>query len=89
MSVLLMNDKLVDAVVALVSHTAPATVGTVTDYDRSLFDLGLDSLDHSALLLAIEERYGIKIPDADVERLDTVNRIAAYVAERHAAPVPQ
>jgi acyl carrier protein len=72
-------------VVDLIAETTPATVSAVTDHDRPLSEQGLDSLDHSALLLAVEERYGFKIPDTDVERLDTVNRIAAYVAERTAA----
>jgi acyl carrier protein len=72
-------------IVDLIAETTPATVNAITDHDRSLSEQGLDSLDHSALLLAVEERYGFKIPDTDVERLDTVNRIAAYVAERTAA----
>jgi acyl carrier protein len=81
-----MQQEFAEAVVKLIAQTAPATVGAVTDRDRTLADQGLDSLDHSALLLAVEERYGFKIPDTDVDRLDTVNRIAAYVAERTSAP---
>jgi acyl carrier protein len=76
---------LADVVVALIAETAPTSTA-VTDRDRPLAEQGLDSLDHSALLLAIEERYGIKIPDTAVDGLDTVNRIAAYVAERTSAP---
>lgn len=80
------SEEFATTIVALIAETAPASVAAVTDHDRPLSDQGLDSLDHSALLLAVEERYGIKVPDADAERLDTVNRIAAYVAERVASP---
>ena len=81
-----MQQDFARTVVELIAETAPATMSAVTDLDRPLSDQGLDSLDHSALLLAVEERYGFKIPDTDVERLDTVNRIATYVAERIQAP---
>jgi len=81
-----MQPNFTDSIVELIGQTAPTLPGAVTDFDRSLSELGLDSLDHSALLLAVEERYGFRIPDLDVERLDTVNRIAAYIAERTATP---
>jgi acyl carrier protein len=80
-----MHSSYTDAIVELIGQTAPTVTGPVTEFDRPLSGLGIDSLDHAALLLAVEERYGFKVPDADVERLDTVNRIAAYVAERAAA----
>jgi acyl carrier protein len=74
--------KLVSAVVEILRDTVPATVGELADHDKSLFDMGLDSLDHSAVLLALEERYGIKIPDEDVESLSSVNQIATYLMGR-------
>jgi acyl carrier protein len=73
---------LVSAVVRILRDTAPAIVTGLDDHDKSLFDIGMDSLDHSAVLLALEEKYGIKIPDEDVDGLTSVNRIAAYLAER-------
>lgn len=35
-------------------------------------DIGLDSLDVVELTLALEERYGIEIPDEDLENVATV-----------------
>jgi acyl carrier protein len=35
-------------------------------------DLGLDSLDVVEMTLALEERYGIEIPDEDLENVATV-----------------
>jgi len=50
--------------------------------DESLADLGLDSLDVVSLLLAIEEKYGLKIPDEDVAQLQTLSNYAAYIESR-------
>lgn len=35
-------------------------------------DLGCDSLDMVELTMAFEEEFGIEIPDADAEKVDTV-----------------
>jgi acyl carrier protein len=42
-------------------------------------DLGADSLALVELVLAMEEEFGISIPDADTERLRTVGDAIAYV----------
>ncbi len=52
--------------------------------DAPLFGagLGLDSLDALQLVVAIEERYGVTIPEGDVGReiLATVATLAAHIA---------
>jgi len=45
-------------------------------------ELGADSLDVVTLVWALEEEFGGKIDDAEIESLTTPERIAAYVAER-------
>ena len=49
-----------------------------------LDDLGADSLDVVELVMAIEEEYGIEIPDDDAEKLQTVQDAITYVEERTA-----
>jgi acyl carrier protein len=75
------DEDLVAAVLKAVKDAAP-TVESPGDHDQSLFDLGLDSLDHSAMLLALEETYDVAIPDEDVDGLKSVNQIAAYLEKR-------
>ncbi len=54
--------------------------------DAGLFDdLGLDSLDTMDLTLALEERFGIQIPDEDLEGLRTVGDAVALIDERLSA----
>lgn len=45
---------------------------------------GLDSLDVINLLFRVEEEYGVKVPDEDIDahQLLVFGKLAAYVAER-------
>ncbi|MFW5770319.1 MAG: acyl carrier protein [Spirochaetota bacterium] len=42
-------------------------------------DLGADSLDTVELVMALEEEYGIEIPDEDAEKLLTVEDVIKYI----------
>ena len=44
-------------------------------------DLSADSLDAVEIILAIEEEYGIEIPDEDAETFQTVGDLVRYVEE--------
>ena len=47
--------------------------------DQTAFDLGFDSLDYVELIMAIEEQFDMRIPDAHAERLVTVRNVIDYV----------
>jgi acyl carrier protein len=47
-----------------------------------LDDLGADSLDLVELVMAIEEEFGLEIPDDDVEKMQTIQDAISYVEER-------
>ena len=49
------------------------------DYSKPLREQGIDSLDFSGVLFNMEEAFGIEIPDADIDRLQTINDILDYV----------
>lgn len=42
-------------------------------------DLGADSLDTVELVMALEEEFGIEIPDEDAEKLITVEDVVKYI----------
>lgn len=46
-----------------------------------LDDLGADSLDLVELTLALEERFGIEIPDEDGEKMRTVGDVIKYIED--------
>jgi len=45
----------------------------------SLSDAGVDSLDMSNFFLCLEEKFDIKIPDEDIDLLDSLDSIASYL----------
>lgn len=44
-------------------------------------DLGADSLDTVELVMALEEEFGIEIPDEDAEKITTVHDAISYIQE--------
>lgn len=52
------------------------------DFPRPLQEVGIDSLDASTILLELEERFRITIPDEDIEQLQSIDKMVAYMAAR-------
>lgn len=48
-------------------------------------DLGADSLDTVELVMALEEKFGIEIPDEDAEGIATVQDAVSYIDKKRAA----
>ena len=45
-------------------------------------DLGADSLDTVELVMALEEEFGVEIPDEDVEKIGTVSAAIDYIKNK-------
>jgi len=45
-------------------------------------DLGVDSLDVVEFIMALEEKFGIQIPDEDAQKMETVNDAIKYVENK-------
>jgi len=45
-------------------------------------DLGADSLDSIELVMSLEDKFNIEIPDEDTEDMNTVNDVIKYVAKK-------
>lgn len=54
----------------------------VTDSAKFVDDLGADSLDTVELVMALEEEFGIEIPDEDAEKMATVGDALRYIEEK-------
>ncbi|CAF1104506.1 unnamed protein product [Rotaria sp. Silwood1] len=55
-------------------------------------DLGLDSLDHIEIIVALENEFGFEIPDVDYDKLYTVKAVVDYLIKKmhvveHSKPV--
>ena len=56
----------------------------VTDQASFIDDLGADSLDTVELVMALEEEFGIEIPDEDAEKMTTVGEAIKYIEDKAA-----
>ena len=54
----------------------------VTEGAKFVDDLGADSLDTVELVMALEEEFGIEIPDEEAEKLVTVGDALRYIDEK-------
>ncbi|MCF6173949.1 MAG: acyl carrier protein [Campylobacteraceae bacterium] len=53
----------------------------VKEESKFVEDLGADSLDVVELVMALEEKFDIEIPDTDAEKIITVNDAIKYIEE--------
>ncbi|XP_023012122.2 NADH dehydrogenase (ubiquinone) acyl carrier protein isoform X2 [Leptinotarsa decemlineata] len=58
------------------------TADKLTLESHFINDLGLDSLDHVEVIMAIEDEFGFEIPDADAEKLLRPADIVRYVGDK-------
>jgi acyl carrier protein len=56
--------------------------GEVGEQSHLVNDLGLDSLDTVELTLGLEERFGIEIPDTELEGVATVGDAATLIEKK-------
>jgi len=53
----------------------------ITETSKIVEDLGADSLDMIEMLMALEEEFGLSIPDDKAENLKTVGDISNFIDE--------
>lgn len=56
-------------------------VDQVTPDAKFIEDLGADSLDTVELIMALEEEFGIEVPDEEAEKLQSVGDVVKYIEE--------
>nr|WP_231626144.1 acyl carrier protein [Helicobacter pylori] len=57
-------------------------VSQVTPEAKFVKDLGVDSLDIMELIMALEERFGIEIPDEQAEKIVNVGDVMRYIEKQ-------
>ena len=71
-----------DKIKGLVAEQLGVSEDEVTPEASFTDDLGADSLDIVELVMAIEEEFGLEIPDDDAEKLQSIGDAISYVEER-------
>ena len=80
-----MSDSIQSRVQDLVAEQLGLDRSNVVSNANILEDLGADSLDVIELVMAIEETFGLEVPDEEVEALRTIGDVEKYVTSRLAA----
>ena len=73
-----------DDVKAVVVEQLNVNEGEVKPEAKCVDDLGADSLDVVELVMALEEKFEIEIPDEEAEKIQTVGDVVAYIEKAKA-----
>tara|TARA_Y100000296_G_scaffold49005_1_gene56152 strand:+ start:4444 stop:4686 length:243 start_codon:yes stop_codon:yes gene_type:complete len=74
-----MSADVVTRVTELVVENLGVDAEKVTETANFVDDLGADSLDTVELVMALEEEFGIEIPDEAAEKITNVQEAVAYI----------
>ena len=80
-----MASAIEEKVKAIIAEQLGVKPEEVTPQASFIDDLGADSLDTVELVMALEEEFGIEIPDEDAEKMTTVGDALKYVQEKSAS----
>lgn len=71
--------KIFEDVKKVVVEQLGVSEAEVTEKSSFVDDLGADSLDTVELVMALEEAFGLEIPDEEAEKIKTVGDTVKYV----------
>lgn len=74
-----MSAEVVSRVTELVVENLGVDAEKVTESASFVDDLGADSLDTVELVMALEEEFGIEIPDDAAEKITNVQEAVSYI----------
>ncbi|XP_019871727.1 acyl carrier protein, mitochondrial isoform X2 [Aethina tumida] len=76
------KQEITDRVLKVCASYDKVTADKLALESHFINDLGLDSLDHVEVIMAIEDEFGFEIPDGDAEKLLRPADIVRYVADK-------
>jgi acyl carrier protein len=78
----IMADKPIDQRVKdIIVEQLGVKADQVTPEAKFIEDLGADSLDTVELIMALEEEFGVEVPDEQAEKLLTVGDVTKYIED--------
>ena len=79
-----MADNIQEKVTEIIVEQLGVTADQVTPESKMIEDLGADSLEAVELVMAVEEEFGIEVPDEEAEKLISVGDIISHVEKAQA-----
>ena len=80
-----MAEAVADRVRAIIAEQLGVKLEEGTDAASFIEDLGADSLDTVELVMALEEEFGVEIPDEDAEKMTCVGDAIKYIETKAAS----
>jgi len=77
-----MSGSVQEKVRSIIAEQLGVKLEEVTPQASFIDDLGADSLDTVELVMALEEEFGIEIPDEEAEKMVTVGDAIKYIEEK-------
>ena len=77
-----MDQKIFAAVAEIIADKLGVSESEITETANFVADLGADSLDVVELVMEIEKKFDINIPDQDAETFKTVGDAVAYISSK-------
>ena len=74
-----MSQEILDGLAVIVNEVAGVPVEDVQSDKSFVDDLDIDSLSMVEVVMAAEDKWGVKIPDSEVKNLRTVGDAVAYI----------
>lgn len=75
------HDEIYDKVKEVIVDQLSVEEDDVTEDASFVDDLGADSLDIVELVMALEETFGVSIPDEQAEKIKTVGDAVSFITE--------
>ena len=75
------KNKTTEEVLGILAKQLNKKPADITDAKRIKEDLGADSLDVVEILMSIEEKYGITVPDETLQSIKTVGDLVKVIAQ--------
>ena len=75
------SEEVYDKVKEIIVEQLGVAETAITPEASFIDDLGADSLDIVELITALEEEFDLEIPDADAEKVVTVNDVVEYIKD--------
>ncbi len=69
----------------IIAEVNPSIQLAAADFDKSIADAGIDSLDFSYVLLRVEETLGVKITDEESQKLGSLKALCTLIDAKKSA----
>jgi len=77
------RDEVFERIKEVLAERLSVEEANITEEANFQEDLDADSLDLVEMIMELEDQFGIKIPDEDAQKIQTVGQAVDYVTSHH------